>query len=61
MKGAQLRGELNRNNIFLEGNKWYEIRIEFYNIEGPAAISLKWISPGENEFQLIPARYLKPQ
>jgi len=46
---------------FLEGNKWYAIKLEFYNIDGNSAISLKWIPPGESDFQLIPFRYLKPE
>lgn len=48
-------------DIFFDGDKWYSIRLEYYNAQGKAGISLRWIPPGESEFQIIPSRYLKPQ
>jgi TolB-like protein len=50
-----------RVSVYMDANKWYRIKLEFYNINDTSSLRLKWIPPGTSELQLIPSRYLKPQ
>jgi len=38
---------------------WHPLKLEFYEREGKARITLKWQPPGENSFEVIPSSCLK--
>ncbi len=45
--------------VFLKGNQWYSIRVDYYEDYGQAGIHLYWIAPGESNYGLIPTNFLK--
>jgi len=46
-------------NVFLKGDKWYVIKIEYLEVSGDAAIALKWRQPGDNIIGEVSSVYLR--
>ncbi len=49
------------SNIYLESNKWYPIKIEFFHVKGDAQIKIYWRKPGDSSLEIIPSDYLKTE
>jgi hypothetical protein len=47
-------------SIYLEGNKKYDIKLEYYQNKAKASITLRWDAPGY-PYQIIPAQFLFTQ
>jgi len=46
-------------NIFLKGDKWYSFKIEFFEVQKRAWISLEWRPPGFDKLEVIPSSNFK--
>jgi len=48
-------------NLYLEGNKWYPIKIEFFHVSKSASAKLFWRKPGDSSLEIIPATHFKTE
>lgn len=47
--------------IFLNGDQWYDIKLEVFDKTGDAHSYLMWIPPGKSSYEFVPESVLKPQ
>jgi len=48
-------------NLYLEGNKWYPIKIEFFHVSKSASAKLFWRKPGDSSLEIIPATHFQTE
>jgi TolB-like protein len=47
--------------LYLIGDRWYSIKVEYFELGGRAAAFLRWIPLGENNYQAIPSKSLRTE
>jgi len=47
------------NNIYLEGDKWHPIQIEFFHKQEKAQMKLHWRMPGSSSSVIVPSEYFR--
>ncbi|MEA2066719.1 MAG: PA14 domain-containing protein, partial [Thermotogota bacterium] len=48
-------------SVFLEGDKWHNIKLEIFEKTGYASCYLLWQAPGSSKFEIIQSVVLKPE
>jgi len=48
-------------NIYLEGDKWYPIQMEFFHVQENASVKLFWKKPGDSSLEIIPSTHLRTE
>lgn len=48
-------------SVFLEGDKWHDIKLEIFEKTGYASCFLLWQPPGLSKFEIIPSSELRPE
>ncbi|HAI68715.1 MAG TPA: hypothetical protein DCM38_04665, partial [Gammaproteobacteria bacterium] len=49
------------NNIYLEGDKWHPIQIEFFHKQKKAEMKFHWRMPGSSSTVFVPSEYFRTQ
>jgi len=47
-------------SVFLEGDKWHDIKLEIFEKTGYASCFLLWQTPGSSKFEIVPSVVLRP-
>ena len=48
-------------NLYLEGNKWYPITIEFFHVSHSARAKVFWRKPGDSSLEIIPTTHFRTE
>ncbi len=48
-------------NVYLEGGKWYSIKIEFFHTSDYAYSYVSWRKPGDSSLEVIPSTHLRTE
>jgi hypothetical protein len=48
-------------DIYLEGDKWYLIQMEYFHVQSHAHVKLLWRKPGDSSLEIIPATHLRTE
>ncbi|MCK4357736.1 MAG: LPP20 family lipoprotein [Candidatus Cloacimonetes bacterium] len=53
--------EKTTGSVFLDGDKWHDIKLEIFEKTGYASCFLLWQPPGLSKFEIIPSSVLRPE
>jgi len=48
-------------DLYLVGDRWYPIKVEYYEYTGRAAVGLSWIPVGESVLQVISSKFFRTE
>ncbi|MBL7086710.1 MAG: LPP20 family lipoprotein [Candidatus Cloacimonetes bacterium] len=53
--------EKTTGSVFLDGDKWHNIKLEIFEKTGYASCYLLWQAPGSSKYEIIPSSELRPE
>jgi len=48
-------------SVFLDGDKWHNIKLEIFEKTGYASCFLLWQAPGSSKFEIVPSSIIRPE